>query len=61
MDAIVAEIENAIENKDYELALMHAKTLEYTLNDEYLEKEWQIKQEYYIDKIYDEAEKTILF
>ncbi len=58
MDDIVEEIEDALEDKNYKLALMHAKTLKYTLNDEDLKKEWQIKQEYYIDKIYEEAEKN---
>ncbi len=57
LEAIVVEVENALDNKEYELAMLHAKTIDYDAfraNDE-LERQWDIKREYLIDMIIDKA------
>ena len=53
LEAIVVEVETAIENKEYDLAMMNAKSIDYsawTANDE-LERKWDIKRDYLIKKI----------
>jgi len=53
LESIVEEVENALENKEYDLAMMHAKSIDYsawTSNDE-LERQWDIKRDYLIKKI----------
>lgn len=58
LEAIVEEIENALEKGDYKYALMNADNLHYTKADTDLEKEWEIKRDYYIDKAIEEATKN---
>ena len=44
LEAIVVEVETALENNEYDLAMMHAKSIDYsawTSNDE-LERQWDI-------------------
>lgn len=53
LEAIVVEVETALENNEYDLAMMHAKSIDYsawTSNDE-LERQWDIKRDYLIKKI----------
>lgn len=57
LEAIVVEVECALENKEYDLAMMHAKTIDYDAfraNDE-LERQWDIKRDYLIKQIIDAA------
>lgn len=57
LEAIVVEVENALEKDEYELAMLHAKSIDYDAfraNDE-LERQWDIKREYLIKLIIDEA------
>lgn len=57
LDAIVVEVESALENKEFDLAMLHAKSIDYsawTANDE-LERQWDIKREYLIKKIISAA------
>lgn len=59
LEAIVVEVENALENKEFDLAMMHAKSIDYSAyksNDE-LERQWDIKRDYLIKKIIGEAAK----
>ena len=58
LEALVEEIEIALEEGDYKYALMNADNLHYTEYDVDLEKEWEIKRDYYIDKVIEEAEKN---
>lgn len=57
LEAIVEEIEIALGEGDYKYALMNADNLHYTKPDTDLEKEWEIKRDYYIDKVIEEAAK----
>ena len=53
LEAIVVEVESALENKEFDLAMMHAKSIDYsawTANDE-LERQWDIKRDYLIKKV----------
>ena len=53
LEAIVVEVETALANKEYDLAMMHAKSIDYsawTANDE-LERQWDIKRDYLIKKV----------
>ena len=57
LEAIVVEVECALENEEYDLAMMHAKTIDYDAfraNDE-LERQWDIKRDYLIKQIIDAA------
>lgn len=59
LEAIVTEVEAALENEEFDLAMMHAKSIDYSAdkaNDE-LERQWDIKRDYLIKKIIKEAEK----
>ena len=57
LEAIVVDVENALKNKEYDLAMMHAKSIDYsawTANDE-LERQWDIKRDYLIKQIISQA------
>ena len=57
LEAIVVEVESALENKEFDLAMMHAKSIDYsawTANDE-LERQWDIKRDYLIKKVIESA------
>lgn len=54
LEAIVAEVETALENKEYDLAMMQAKTIDFFPNHESIsdhERQWDIKRDYLIKKI----------
>ena len=55
LENIVSQIEIALENGEYKLALMNADSLDFNGNDSGLERDWEIKREYWIDKVMDEA------
>jgi hypothetical protein len=55
LDAIVEQLEVALDNEDYKLALMHADSLRYRESDPDIERDWEIKREYWIDKVIEEA------
>lgn len=54
LEAIVAEVEEALENKEYDLAMMQAKSIDFFPNhnstSDY-ERQWDIKRDYLIKKI----------
>jgi hypothetical protein len=53
LEAIVVEVENALAEKEYDLALMQAKSIDYSAyktNDEF-ERQWDIKRDYLIKQI----------
>lgn len=58
LENIVIQIEAALEEEDYKLALMNAERLDFNGDDEGIEKDWTIKRDYWIDKIIDEASKN---
>lgn len=59
LEAIVEEIEVAIEKKDYKYALMYADSLQYDSGyiDDSADCYWEIQREYWIDKVIEVAEK----
>ncbi len=58
LEAIVAEVEEALENKEYDLAMMHAKSIDFFPNhnstSDY-ERQWDIERDYLIKKVIDAA------
>ena len=58
LEAIVVDIEIALEQKDYKLALRNAESMEYKGHDAERERWWGIKKETLIDEIIDMAEKN---
>lgn len=55
LESIETKIETALDEGDYKLALMNAESLDFNGNDAGLERDWEIKREYWIDKVIDEA------
>lgn len=55
LDAIVEEIELALDDGDYKYALMNADNLHYTKSNTALKNEWENKRNYYIDKVIETA------
>lgn len=55
LEGIVEEIQIALASSDYRLALMHADSLDYNGSDAGTERDWQIKRDYWIDKVIEEA------
>lgn len=60
LEAIVAEIEEQLENGEYKYALMNADGLNYvgTIRNDEQDRQWEIKREYWIDKVIEEAAKN---
>lgn len=57
LQTIVVEIETALENDDYRLALMNADSLRFRKGNAELKEDWEIKRAYWIDKVIEEAAK----
>lgn len=55
LEGIVEEIQIALASNDYRLALMHADSLDYNGSDAGTERDWQIKRDYWIDKVIEDA------
>lgn len=54
LEAIVVEVEKALENKEYDLAMMQAKSIDFFPNHEAIsdhERQWDIKRDYLIKKV----------
>ncbi len=54
LESIVAEVEQALENKEYDLAMMLAKSIDFFPNHEAIsdhERQWDIKRDYLIKKV----------
>lgn len=58
LEVIVEEIEIALDEGDYKYALMNADNLHYTKSDTNLVREWEIKRDFYIAKVIEEAAKN---
>lgn len=56
LNNVVQQIQMALENEEYKIALMHAESIEYDGDDSEHERQWSINREYWIDKVIDEAE-----
>ncbi len=58
LEAIVLEVEQAMDNKEYDLAMMLAKSIDFYPNHESVsdhEREWDIKRDYLIKKVISAA------
>ena len=63
MEAIVVEINDALENGEFKLAFINAKTLIYdediySKTDDEAKRRWDVQREYLIGKIIEDAEKV---
>lgn len=58
LENIEIKIEAALEDGDYKLALMNADSLDFNGSDSGLERDWEIKRNYWIDKVIEEASKN---
>lgn len=55
LNNVVLQIQEALENEEYKLALMHAESIEFEdLNSEQ-ERQWKINREYWIEEVISEA------
>ena len=57
LEAIVKEVEDAVESKNYGFALRNAESIEYNGEDKESERRWSIKKDTLIDEIIESAEK----
>lgn len=60
LEAIVVEVEKALDNKEYDYAMMQAKSIDFFPNHEAIsdhERQWDIKRDYLIKKIISAAAK----
>lgn len=57
LEAIEIQVQEALQAEDYTLALMHADRLYYGENEEKYIRDWQIKREYWIKRVIEEAAK----
>lgn len=57
LEAIVIEVQNALEQKEYKLALNNADSIDYQRYDIEMERKWDIQREYWVDKVLEEAAK----
>lgn len=57
LNAIVQEVDDALENHDYKLAMRIVGSMKYTTYDKERERWWGVKKESMIDEIIDEAHK----
>ena len=57
LEAIEIQVQDALEAEDYTLALMHADRLYYGENEEKYIRDWQIKREFWIKRVIEEAAK----
>ncbi len=55
LDLIVAEVQEALADREYKHALRLAESIEFKEYDDTLETEWAIKRDYWIDKVIDTA------
>lgn len=55
LEAIEVQVQEALQTEDYTLALMHAGRLYYGENDEKYIRDWQIKREFWIGRVIEEA------
>lgn len=57
LEAIEIQVQEALQAEDYTLALMHADRLYFGENEEKYIRDWQIKREYWIKRVIEEAAK----
>jgi hypothetical protein len=55
LEAIVVDVQEAIENREYKYALMSADSIDYQRYDIEMERKWDIEREYWVDKVLEAA------
>ena len=55
LESIVVEVEDCLERSEYKLALMNAESIKTDSYDEEIKRQFDIKREYLIDKVIEEA------
>ncbi len=55
LEAIIVDVQEALDRKEYKLALNIADSIDYQRSDNEMERKWDIQREYWIDKVLDEA------
>lgn len=58
LEAIVVEVQDALEKKEYKLALNIADSIDYQRYDVDMERKWDIQREYWVDKVLEDAAKN---
>lgn len=58
LEAIVVEVQDALDKKEYKLALNNADSIDYQRYDVEMERKWDIQREYWVDKVLEEASKN---
>ena len=58
LEAIVVEVQDALEKKEYKLALNNADSIDYQRYDVEMERKWDIQREYWVDKVLEEASQN---
>lgn len=58
LEAIVVEVQDALEAGEYKLALNHADSIDYQRYKVEMERKWDIQREYWVDKVLEEASKN---
>lgn len=55
LESIVVEVEDCLERSEYKLALMNAESIKTDSYDDEIQRQYEIKREYLIDKVIEEA------
>ena len=55
LNNVVQQIQTALEDGEYKIALMHAESIEYKGSDREQKRQWPINREYWIEKVIEEA------
>ena len=55
LDAIVSEVQDALEREEFSHALRIADSIDYQRYDVEMERKWDIEREYWVEKVLSEA------
>lgn len=55
LEAIVVEVQDALDKGEYKLALNNADSIDYQRFDVEMERKWDIQREYWVDKVLEKA------
>ena len=55
LNSIVLDVQQALDNGEYSYALKIAESIDYQRNDAEMERQWDLKREYWIEKVLEEA------
>ncbi len=58
LESIVIDVQTALENKEYKHALRTADSIDYQRYDIEMERKWDLRKEYWIEKVIEEAARN---